>query len=239
MGHLDDGALRRLIDEPLAVGDRDRHHLEGCARCRAAMDSAAGDAEAVAALFATSAPTIDARAALASVQRRAAALPPTRFLPRAVAPVRFQLSNHARPLVIAGLAAALVAAMTVTGTAGDAVSGAVTLFGGSGGHVTPVAVPANTLSASEIAGLPDLSAYGTMTWDTRPESTSVDALAKAAAVGLTPIDLGPAYSNLTSTLTFVSQSKGTFKLDARKAAAAAVAKSTRRRSSGPALMAAR
>lgn len=224
MGHLDDGALRRLIDEPLAVSERDRRHLEGCARCQSEKDSLAASALAVAALFAEPAPEVDARAALASVQRRADALPPIGFVPRVVAPARFQVARHSRPLIIAGLAAVLVAAMTVTGTAGDAVSGAVTIFKGSGGEVKAVPVQTASISKSDLAGLPDLSAYGTTTVDKRPETTSVDALAKAAAAGLLPLDPGKDYAGMTPTYTFVSQSQGTFKFDAKKAAASAIAK---------------
>ena len=222
MGHLDDGALRRLIDEPLAMSERDRRHFEGCAQCRASQDTLAAGAAAVAGLFTEPTPEVDARAALASVRRRADALPPTRVVPRVVAPARFQLSRHSRPLVIAGLAAVLIAAMTVTGTAGDAVSSAVTLFKG-GGQVTAVPVQTETFSKSDIAGLPDLSGYGTLSWDKKPETTSVDALAKANAAGLHPLDLGKAYET-APTYTFISQSQGTFKLDARKAAATAAAK---------------
>ena len=222
MGHLDDGALRRLIDEPLALSDRDRRHFESCERCRAEKARLTAAAAAVAGFFAEPAPEVDARAALGSVQRRADALPPTHFIPRVLAPARFQISRHSRPLVIAGLAAVLVAAMTVTGTAGDAVTGAVTLFKGNG-QVTAVPVQTDTIKRSDIAGLPDLSGYGTMTWDQKPLTTSVDALAKAAAVGLVPLNPGAAAAGVTPTYTFISQSQATFRLDAKKAAATAAA----------------
>lgn len=223
MGHLNDGALRRLLDEPLAMNDRDRRHLESCERCRSARDGAAADAVAVGALFSVPPADVDSRAALSSVRRRVETLPAAGFVPRLAGPARFQFARHARPLAIAGLAAALVAAMTVTGTAGDAITGAVTIFRGTG-TVTPVTVQTNTISRSDIAGLPDLSAYGTMTWQSKPETTSVDALTKAAAVGLAPINAGGTYQGMTPTYTFISQSKSTFKLDARMATAAATAK---------------
>ena len=33
MRHVPDGTLRRLIDEPFAVADRDARHVDGCPRC--------------------------------------------------------------------------------------------------------------------------------------------------------------------------------------------------------------
>ncbi len=47
MRHVPDGTLRRLIDEPFAVADRDARHVEGCARCRARSQRIAEDATIV------------------------------------------------------------------------------------------------------------------------------------------------------------------------------------------------
>lgn len=50
--HLSDGTVRRYLDEPGAVGDTERVHLSGCARCRAALARAEADRDAVAHAFA-------------------------------------------------------------------------------------------------------------------------------------------------------------------------------------------
>ncbi|MGB9112795.1 MAG: hypothetical protein WCF24_08730, partial [Acidimicrobiales bacterium] len=34
MRHVPDGTLRRLVDEPFAVAERDIRHLDSCKRCR-------------------------------------------------------------------------------------------------------------------------------------------------------------------------------------------------------------
>jgi hypothetical protein len=44
--HVPDAALRRMLDEPLAVTDAARHHLGTCGRCRAASAEIAENAAA-------------------------------------------------------------------------------------------------------------------------------------------------------------------------------------------------
>ena len=51
MRHVPDGTLRRWIDEPFAVADRDARHVETCARCRARSKTFAEDAATVARFF--------------------------------------------------------------------------------------------------------------------------------------------------------------------------------------------
>ena len=51
MRHVPDGTLRRLIDEPFAVADRDARHVEGCARCRARSQRIAEDVATVERFF--------------------------------------------------------------------------------------------------------------------------------------------------------------------------------------------
>jgi hypothetical protein len=46
MRHVPDGALRQMLDEPLAVTDAARDHLGTCGRCRAASAEIAENAEA-------------------------------------------------------------------------------------------------------------------------------------------------------------------------------------------------
>ncbi len=51
MRHVPDGTLRRLIDEPFAVADRDARHVAGCERCRARSQRIAEDAATVERFF--------------------------------------------------------------------------------------------------------------------------------------------------------------------------------------------
>jgi len=49
--HLDEGTLRRLLDEPFAVPMTDRLHVECCPKCKERFETVAADARAVSALF--------------------------------------------------------------------------------------------------------------------------------------------------------------------------------------------
>ncbi|HUY30080.1 MAG TPA: hypothetical protein VMV02_03700 [Acidimicrobiales bacterium] len=73
MGHVPEGALRRLLDEPLAVPDTQRRHLGACARCRASSRRVAGDREVAVAHMARPLPVPDLDLAWARVERRLSA----------------------------------------------------------------------------------------------------------------------------------------------------------------------
>src|SRR5438067_12573631 len=49
--HLDDGALRRLYDDPLVLSDPDREHFRGCEECRTRFVTVAADAREAAQLM--------------------------------------------------------------------------------------------------------------------------------------------------------------------------------------------
>ena len=104
MGHLGDGALRRMIDEPLAASEADRRHLESCAGCAERSERLAGEAKAASALLAVPAFEPDAPAALARVRNLAAVAPAPR---RAWARLRWSLPRMARPLALVAAIAAL------------------------------------------------------------------------------------------------------------------------------------
>ena len=63
MAHLNDGTLRRMLDDPDAITAPDREHYAGCADCRARHDAMAGDARAATNLLAVPAASFDASAA--------------------------------------------------------------------------------------------------------------------------------------------------------------------------------
>ena len=80
MRHLNDGALRRLYDEPLALEEKTRAHYNDCAECQSRFSTIADDARQTSALLAVPGATVDAQAALGRVKSAAATAPPARQL---------------------------------------------------------------------------------------------------------------------------------------------------------------
>lgn len=159
MKHLDDGALRRLYDDPLAVGEPDRAHFAACEVCSRRFDAVAADARRAAALLQVAPLAVDADAALARLRSRSDSgrvLPLPRRLPW-------------RPLTAAGVAAVAVVALAVTGAAQQLF----TVMSPSSIQVVPV-------TTSELQAMPDLSQFGTIHWSGNPQVTPV-AGAEAAA----------------------------------------------------------
>jgi predicted anti-sigma-YlaC factor YlaD len=72
MRHVPDGALRRMLDEPLAVTDDARHHLGTCGRCRAASAEIAENADAAFRALSAAQLTTDSDLAWARLQHQLA-----------------------------------------------------------------------------------------------------------------------------------------------------------------------
>jgi len=70
MRHVSEGALRRLVDEPFAVPDAARRHLDGCGQCRASSGQIAEDAALASRLLAAPRLAVDTDQALAQLRRR-------------------------------------------------------------------------------------------------------------------------------------------------------------------------
>ena len=104
MRHLNDGALRRLYDEPLALEEETRTHYNDCTECQARFGAIADDARRTASLLAVPGATVDAEAALRRFKSRPVAAPPRLQLPAALH--RFGWRKPAA----AGLLAAVLAA---------------------------------------------------------------------------------------------------------------------------------
>jgi len=68
--HLNDGTLRRIFDEPLAITAADQAHFDGCLECKARFNRLAADARATATLLAVPAFDPDPNAAFVAVQAR-------------------------------------------------------------------------------------------------------------------------------------------------------------------------
>ena len=212
MRHLDDGALRRLIDEPLAAEARDREHLDGCPGCQRRSRAVADDASAVGALLApTPEPPPDLGRALAAVSARFVVAPAPR---RALARWSFSLRPLLRPALVAA-AMLLIAALGVAAT-----PSLVTIF--EPHQVT--AVPVKPPEHATFAGLPDLSSYGTMEVIQRGESATVLSAAEAASLsGLTPPAAPADYAGQPATYQVIGKSEASFTFSADKARAAALA----------------
>ena len=218
MGHLADGALRRLIDEPLAANEADRQHLESCAGCRTRSERLATEAGLAATLLAVPGLEPDNAGALARIRNlanadsaRAGSAPR-----RAWARWTWSAPRYGRPL-------ALVAALAVVGASFIAAKpGVLTIFNPNQGVKTvTVAQPA----AGDIAGLPDLSKYGTTKVIEKGTTQTVLTAAEAKQLsGLTPPAAPSDFAGKTVTYTVVGKSIVTFTFDealARQAAAAA------------------
>ena len=214
MGHLGDGALRRMIDEPLAASEADRRHLESCTGCGERSERLASEANVASALLAVPGFEPDAPAALARVRKQAAVAPAVR---RAWARLSWSTPRMARPL-------ALVGALAVLGVISiSAAPGILTIF-----QVKPnsgvSAVPVNPPAQADIAGLPDLSQYGTSKVLEQGTTQTVLTAAEAKQLsGLTPPAAPADYAGKTVTYTVIGESKVSFTFEAAKARAAAAA----------------
>ena len=212
MTHLADGTLRRVIDEPHAISETDNAHLESCVRCRARQASFARDAGAVATLLEV--PELRTDSAVALRRLRAPATPSSFRLPFVIG---------ARRWLAAAAAIVLVAfTLTTTGVADSFIQ----IF-------EPKQFVAIPITPGDLNAIPDLSAYGTMTWSgagkdewtnaAHPFTTTnaATARAKSGLAVLTPAAL-PANADPGSVQFRVLQpARMTFTFDGSKARDAA------------------
>ncbi|HEX6488943.1 MAG TPA: hypothetical protein VF137_08765 [Candidatus Dormibacteraeota bacterium] len=200
MKHLEDGALRRLYDDPLAVSDAERAHFARCAECGERFDTVAADARRAAALLEVTPATVDVGPALATAKR-----------PRQPVKVAFQRRLPWRPALAGGLAAAAIVAVAVTGAAQQLFTIA-----------QPSQIAVVPVTTSELQAMPDLSQFGTVSWNGRPDLTTVaDAAAAATAAGFAapPAVTPPAGAPATPTYGVIAASTATFTFSAAKAQA--------------------
>jgi hypothetical protein len=151
-GHVDEGRLRRLHDEPLCATGKEREHLDACTRCRQTVAAVRDGAERVGAVLDHRVPEPDAAAALRAVRTRLDHAPGgagvlARWRSGRTAPT-WAARRWRTPLVAAGAVAAMVA-----GTAGAAAGGWLTIFEAR-------QVRGITVAPADLSGLPDLSAFG-------------------------------------------------------------------------------
>ncbi len=214
MSHLSDGMLRRVLDEPVAVGDAERQHAARCERCGAQLAAARADRDTVAALLdAGPADAAELDQAWSAVRHRLAA-EPAAAPARGGRPVSHRGLRLRRPVV--AVTAAVVLAIGTTAAA--AAANWLPIF-------SPHTVKPVTFSVSSFASLPDLTAYGTLStpqnW--QPEVVT-DAATAAARSGIAVPSIGtlppgvtgrPAYAVLP-----VGHADFTFSAEKARAAAA-------------------
>ncbi|HVD01692.1 MAG TPA: hypothetical protein VNG93_11185 [Candidatus Dormibacteraeota bacterium] len=212
MRHLDDGDLRRLIDEPLAASEADRVHLDGCEACRSRSGLLATEAAGAARRLAVPAFEPDAARALNLVRNRSAVAPAHR---RAWARFSWNAPRTAAPL-------ALVAAVVTIGALAFAASPSVlTIFKPDQGVKTVSVTPP---AKGELTGLPDLSQYGTTRIVTKGTTQAVLSADEAHSLsGLTVPATPASYAGQQVTYTVVGKSVVSFTFSAAKATAAAAA----------------
>lgn len=204
MRHLDDGALRRLYDDPLGVPETDRAHFAVCNQCSGRFDTVAADARRAAALLEVTAPEVDTAAALARVRAG-----------RPLAPVvALRRRLPWRPAVAAGIAAVAIVALAVTGAAQQLLT-----------VMQPTNVTVVPVTTSELQAMPDLAQFGTVHWSGNPQVTPVaDAAAAAQAAGFSaPQATAPTGVSGAPQYAVLVQSTATFTFSAAKAQAWAAA----------------
>jgi len=208
VAHLNDGTLRRMLDDPDAITAPDREHFSTCPECKARQEALGADARQAAALLALPATTFDAGAAFKQITAQ-------RTGPRFG--FRLPLLKPSTRPIVAALALAVIVGVVATASVN-----VLPIFAPQ--TVTPVPV-----TLAELQTLPDLSAYGDITWTHQP--TPQIGITRAAAEGITHFSApnpnpGTLPAGMSSTVTYaaMAQTTGVFKFSAAKAQAAAAAK---------------
>lgn len=197
MHHVPEGTLRRLVDEPMAVPDRDAEHVRGCLRCQAHRDRVLADADAARELLARPQPFPD----LDRARERLDAAPnaPARHVP-----TRPRLRRLAGPtgvmagvgVLVAGVAAAAtltvvfsptrVAPLPVSRSELQSLTKALGLGQSSFFGTGSVSKSTSGSGAPSGATLPRTWAYGTIDWVGRTSPVRTSSLQAAeSAAGLT------------------------------------------------------
>lgn len=203
MAHLSDGTLRRMYDEPVAVAATAREHFNGCVRCQDRFGEVASTAREVQAALMVPAVAVEPGAALRAVSARL-----ERPRPAWLRGLRIR-----RPVLVAGLAAAMVAGVAATAIALNMI----TVF-------EPTHTQAIPITAASFQGFPDLSSWGTVKVLMQPELREEDSAAAAARdSGLAVIAprLPAGVSVPAPQYAVVTQASGSFTFSAARAAEAA------------------
>jgi hypothetical protein len=204
VAHLSEGTLRRLVDDPDALTGSDRRHYMDCAACQTRNKGMADDARAAATLLFAPELKLDVATAFKRVQTAPAAKPRFGFS----LPI---LRPSTRPMFAGLAAAAIVVALAIT-----AFANILPLF-------QPKTVQPVPVSFADLQSLSSLSAYGTLTWSTKPQPQVVLSAADAKAISGLDVPVVKLPKGVSSTVTYAAMPKAVavFTFDAKKAADAA------------------
>jgi hypothetical protein len=188
MRHVPSPVLRRLVDEPLAVPDRDRRHLAGCDRCQAESGEVTANADLASRLLAAPPGVADVDLEWIMLQERLRELDaPGR--PAARAPRRMP-----RRLVNVSLGTGTAVAAGVIAIGVGAAAALNSIYAPT--HVAPVTVsPADLAAVENIAGLSGAQlsgglplsgsrqlAFGEVSWTSAGRPQRVSSIARASAL---------------------------------------------------------
>lgn len=202
MKHLDEGELRRLLDEPAAFDDEVRRHAALCDVCRARGAAIEADARLAARTLA-GAPAVDPARAFARVQQR--------ITERAMRPLWY------RPLAACAAAAAFVLALIFTPLGGYARS-FLTIF-------EPQQFQAIQVSRADLRDLrllPQADDVGTqrvVRKSVRTKYGSIASAQKRSAFALLKPSVLPAHFGTVHEYSLMSPGEMTFTFSAKKARA--------------------
>ena len=208
MAHLNDGTLRRMLDDPDAITAPEREHFATCAECKSRQQTLAADAHGAAELLTVPAASFDATAAYKRITARPSN---PRF------GFRLPVLRAASRPVLAAAALVLVLAVSVT-----AAVNVTDIF-------KPQTVQPVSISVVDLQSLPDLATYGDFKWSQQPSPqigiTKAQAEAAAGFKAPTAKTL-PAGVTSSTDITYASMNQvtATFTFNAAKAQAAASAK---------------
>jgi hypothetical protein len=153
MRHLSDGSIRRMLDEPFSISDKERSHFAGCSLCKARAERFRADQRSVAAFFQTESPRPDiahainrVHAAIDSKPKRSTA---GRLLP--------SFDNPRRKAALVKVSwAGGVAAVLALSLAFTPAKNIFTIF-------QPKQFVPLSVTTGELRSLPNLAKFGTLT----------------------------------------------------------------------------
>lgn len=191
MKHLDDGELRRMVDEPQAFSQEQRAHAAGCAQCAQQLETMRAHSDFAARALAGEV-AVDTARALARTRSRAAAAAPLAWM--------------YRPLAAAAAAAIVVCALAFTPLGGYA-GALLTIF--QPREFVPIDVTQADLRRLRVA--PQADQLGTLRVIEQQRRTSYASLDRARAhLSFTPRVPASVPSALGSQRTYIVSTPGEY-----------------------------
>lgn len=219
MGHLDEGTLRRLVDEPFTATDSQRRHYESCERCREQYGAVVRDAQQVQVAMAVPAAGGNTLVALQRLHMRLEAghAPSVQTTGRRPVFRRRSVPRWGRVSVTAVGVSALLAGLFGLTPAGSLAQSVIDVF-------QPDNVAQVQLTTADIRSLAGLRKYGTFHPPRHVSMRNVPNVAAAEAVVhmhvFSPASL-PASVSGAPAIDIAPAQSASFTFSAAKAAAAA------------------